>query len=390
MNQYTKIAVLVAGFIASSSVYSATWVADARGNAMGNTGVTSADFVVAPFYNPALTAVYRDDQNIGVLLGLNVNANDPDESLSNIDDIQTLIDDFNEAVDNSNFASIDANTVSELNTQLDDLVDNSAIGVTAGAGLAVALPVKSVSVNLFARAYMELVADVNESNYATGANDAETLDNRINASSVDLVAFGYSEVGLALAKMAMINGERFSFGVSPKIQSLRTYKQTVTVEEFDVEDFDESEVSKSAFNLDLGAVWLKGDYRVGLAVKDMFKQEIKTYDNQDSYTLDPQLVVSGAYVSDFFTAAVDLDLTEQERFATSEDNTQFARFGIEGNAWGWAQLRAGYEIDMVGSMENSVTAGIGFSPFNVVSFDLGASYAGENQFGASTNLEVKF
>ena len=285
MNNYKKVAAVVAGLMTSSLAYSATWVADARGNAMGNTGVTTADFVVAPFYNPALTAVYANENNIGLLLpAINVNARDPDDSFTTIDDTQTLIDEFNDAVDGSDYTSVDADTVAELNTQLDELSDDDALGVTAGVGAAIALPIKSVSVNLFTRAYMELIADVTLGEYATGSNDAETLQNRLDNAEVDLIAFGYNEVGLSFAKQHVIGSQLFSFGVSPKIQNMKTYKQTVTVEDFDVDDYDQSETSKSAFNLDLGAVWLKDNYRAGIVVKDLFKQEIDTYDNLDSYT----------------------------------------------------------------------------------------------------------
>jgi hypothetical protein len=392
MNKITKIAAVVAVLMASSSAYSATWVADARGNAMGNTGVATADFVVAPFYNPALTAVYRDrNNNVGILFpAFNINARDSDESLSTIDDIQSLVDNFNDAVNSSDYASIDASTVSELNDQLDDLSNNKALGVTAGLGVAVGLPIQSLSVNLFSRAYLELIADVTMGDYSTGSSDAETLQNRLDSATVDLIAFGYSEVGISFAKMHSIGGQVFSFGVSPKVQTLKTYKQTVTVEEFEVDDYDQSEESKNAFNLDLGAVWLKDNYRAGIVIKDLFKQEIQTYDKLDSYTLEPQVTISGGFVSEYFSAAVDADLTEQERFSTDDDNTQFLRFGIEGNAWGWAQLRGGYEVDMAGTLDNSVTAGIGLSPFNVVSLDVAGSYAGDNQFGAAANLEFTF
>ena len=53
------------------------------------------------------------------------------------------------------------------------------------------------------------------------------------------------------------------------------------------------------------------------------------------------------------------------------------------------QLRAGYEMDLEDTLDDSLTAGIGISPFDVVSLDLAGSYAGENQFGASLNLAFK-
>ncbi len=55
-----KLSIAVALSVASSSAFAATTVADGRGNGMGNTGVTTADYVLAPFYNPALTAVHGE------------------------------------------------------------------------------------------------------------------------------------------------------------------------------------------------------------------------------------------------------------------------------------------------------------------------------------------
>lgn len=388
MNKYTKIAAVVAGTLMSSSVFAATWVADARGNAMGNTGVTTADFVTAPFYNPALTAVYRDEDDFGLLLpAVNVNVRDTDDALTSIDDIQSMIEDFNQQYQ-SGSGTVDASAISQLNAKLDELDNASALGVTAGLGVAVALPLKTVSANLYTRAYVELLADASVAS-STGS-DAASLQTRFDSTTVDLIAFGYTEIGVALAKQFTINNQLYSFGITPKVQQLTTYKQSPTVEDFDVENYDESETSKDAFNLDLGAVWLKDNYRAGVVVKDLFKQEIETSDGADSYTLEPQVTVSAGYIMDYFTAAIDVDLTEQERFSTSEDNTQFVRLGIEGNAWGWAQLRAGYEIDTVGTLDNSMTAGIGISPGDMVSLDIAGSYAGENQFGGSVNLALTF
>ncbi len=395
MCKLSKMAAVVAGTLVSSSVFAANWIADARGNAMGNTGVTTADFVAAPFYNPALTAVYRDEDDFGLLLpAVNINARDPDDSLTTVDDIQSLVDELDQY--DADPSSADPSVIDRLNEKLDALSDDQPLGVTAGLGLAVAVPIKTLSVNLFSRSYLELLVDQDiDSLNSTGSSiqaQYDDLKSRLSSSYVDLLAFGYTEFGLAFAKQFNIYNQQISFGISPKLQKLATYKQHVTVEDFDVEDYDQSKTTKNAFNLDLGAVWLKDSYRAGIAVKDLFKQEIETADvsGVDSYTLEPQVTVSAGYVAEFFSAGVDVDLTEQERFSTGDDNTQFARIGVEGNAWGWAQLRAGYEIDMAGTLDNSITAGIGISPFDVVSLDIAASYAGANQAGGSVNLEFTF
>ena len=368
MNNKSILALSIMGALLASNVSAASKVADARGNAMGNTGVASADYLTAPFYNPALTASYKDEDDFGIFLALEVSANDPDDAISVIDDLQDNIDD-------SNQSAIDQN--------LNELDGVEPIQVNAGIGLAIALPTEFVASNLFVHSYAEIVATTD-------------ITNDYQTSTVDLVAFGYVEVGLALAKQFQLSGERFSFGITPKYQQMTTYAQVATVEDFDVDDYDESETTKSAFNVDLGAVWYKHDFRVALAVKDLIAQEIDVSDNQGNingtYNLDTQVTVGVAYDTDYFVAAIDADLTKQTRFENidTNDDTQFIRFGIEGNAWGWAQLRAGYEIDLEETLDNSITAGIGISPFDLVSLDIAGSYAGENQVGISTNLAFTF
>ena len=376
MQKYTQLVVVLGAFF-SGSVLAANAVADARGNAMGNTGVTTSDYLLAPFYNPALTAVYRSRDDFGMLLpAVGINLRDSDDNLSTIDDLQDVIKAF-EAGDTSQA------TQDRLNRYLDDLNNNKPFAVSGGLGVAVAIPMNRVSLNFFARGYVEILVK------AQISDDADPV-NRYQDSSVDLMAFGYSEYGLALAKMVQYRGHQWAIGVAPKIQQLKTYQQSLSVKEFDLNDYDQSETSDSAFNLDLGVVWLKDNYRAGVAVKDLFSQKITTFNGINQYKLDTQVTVSGGYVTDAFTAAVDLDLTKQSRFDGKGDDTQFLRFGIEGSAWRWAQLRAGYEIDLESNLDNAITAGIGFSPFDVVRFDLAGNYAGKHQMGVAANLSLTF
>ncbi len=246
----------------------------------------------------------------------------------------------------------------------------------------------AVSLNFFARGYAEILADSTIA--ANTGNTASDVETRYQNSYVNMLAFGYSEYGVAVAKLFTLQGQQIAIGITPKIQELRTYKEVVTVKDFDLSDYDQSKTSKNAFNLDIGAVWLKDNFRAGIAAKDLISQEIKTYDDQSSYTLDPQVTVSGGYVTDFLALAIDWDLTKQKRFKGVDDDTQFLRFGVEGNAWGWAQLRAGYEIDLESTLDNSITAGLGISPGDLVSVDLAANYAGNYQYGLSANLAFTF
>ncbi|MBY7870962.1 conjugal transfer protein TraF [Vibrio fluvialis] len=385
MHHYKYLSAVIMFGICPLSAYAANGVADARGNAMGNTGVTTSDYLLAPFYNPALTAVYRDRDSVGLLVpALGANVRDSDESLSTIDDLQSSIDQFEAA----GVGAATQENINQLNGYLDDLADDKPFAVSGGAGIAVALPMNAVSLNFFARGYAEILADSTIA--ANTGNTASDVETRYQNSYVNMLAFGYSEYGVAVAKLFTLQGQQIAIGITPKIQELRTYKEVVTVKDFDLSDYDQSKTSKNAFNLDIGAVWLIDNFRAGIAAKDLISQEIKTYDDQSSYMLDPQVTVSGGYVTDFLALAIDWDLTKQKRFKGVDDDTQFLRFGVEGNAWGGAQLRAGYEIDLESTLDNSITAGLGISPGDLVSVDLAANYAGNYQYGLSANLAFTF
>ncbi|EOX1801969.1 conjugal transfer protein TraF [Vibrio cholerae] len=369
----------------SSSALASNLLMDARGAGMGNTGVSTADYLLAPYYNPALTAVYRKNDSFGILLpSIGLRAEDKDESLKTIDDLQDTIEQFERA----GVGVATQENVDQLNRYLDQLADDKPLAVTAGIGIAVALPLDAVSLNFFSRGYAEVIAKANVA--AKSGNSANEVKTRYESSDVDLTAFGYTEVGLAVGKQVVLGGQTVALGVTPKVQQLRTYQDNASVKSFDLDDYDKSEVKDNAFNLDMGAVWLIDQYRVGIVAKDLFAKDIQTQNRNNTYKLDTQIAVSGSYVSDFFIAAVDLDLTKQRRFNGDNDDTQFMRFGVEGNVWGWAQLRAGYEVDLQNSLDNSVSVGLGVSPWDVVSFGLAGSYAGDNQFGLSANLAFTF
>ncbi|HGE6105396.1 TPA: conjugal transfer protein TraF [Vibrio cholerae] len=386
MNIQTKSTLAVVMAMAfSSSALASNLLMDARGAGMGNTGVSTADYLLAPYYNPALTAVYRKNDSFGILLpSIGLRAEDKDESLKTIDDLQDSIEQFERA----GVGAATQENVDQLNRYLDQLADDKPLAVTAGIGIAVALPLDAVSLNFFTRGYAEVIAKANVA--AKSGNSANEVKTRYESSDVDLTAFGYTEVGLAVGKQVVLGGQTVALGVTPKVQQLRTYQDNASVKSFDLDDYDKSEVKDNAFNLDIGAVWLIDQYRVGIVAKDLFAKDIQTQNRNNTYKLDTQIAVSGSYVSDFFIAAVDLDLTKQRRFNGDNDDTQFMRFGVEGNVWGWAQLRAGYEVDLQNSLDNSVSVGLGVSPWDVVSFDLAGSYAGDNQFGLSANLAFTF
>ncbi|QXC55946.1 conjugal transfer protein TraF [Vibrio mimicus] len=384
-NQIKNTLTMVMAMAIPSIAIADNLVVDARGAGMGNTGVSSADYLLAPYYNPALTAVYRKKDSFGVLLpSIGLRAEDTDESLTTLDDLQDSIEQF----ERLGAGAATQDNIDQMNRYLDQLSDDKPLAVTAGIGLAVAMPLKAVSLNFFTRGYAEVIAKANVA--AKTGDSATDVQNRYQNSDVDITAFSYTEVGVAIAKQVVLGGQTVALGVTPKVQQLRTYQDNASIKSFDLNDYDKSEVKDNAFNFDIGAVWLLEQYRLGMVVKDLFAKDIETLNKNNTYNLDTQITVSGSYVSDFFVAALDLDLTKQRRFSGDKDDTQFIRIGIEGNAWNWAQLRAGYEVDLQNSLDDSVSLGFGISPGDLVNLDLAGSYAGSNQYGVSANLAFTF
>lgn len=364
-------------------MHCATQVADSRGNGMGNTGVASADYLVAPFYNPALTAHYRDSDDVGLLLpAVGASLKDSDDTLGEVDDLQDTIDAFE--------ASSSAANIAKLNDHLDKLQGNAPLNVSANVGAAVAIPNEQVALNIYTRGYVEIAGKTEIKNFVDTGDLAGDTRDRYTDSKVELAAFGYTELGISFAKQLNIQGQDISVGFTPKYQQLRTYYKKLDVEDFELDDYDKSERNKKTLNMDIGALWHKEAWRVGFSVKDLFKKELKTENRDIKYQLNPQATIGAAYATQLLTAAIDVDLTKQSRFNHIDDDTQFVRFGVEGNAWDWLQVRAGYQIDTKDTLENTVTAGVGISPYDVVSLDIAGSYADSNEFGGSANLAFTF
>lgn len=106
---------------------------------------------------------------------------------------------------------------------------------------------------------------------------------------------------------------------------------------------------------------------------------------QDSFKIRPQSTAGTAWRNGVVTFAAGVDLTPASDFA-SDEKSQYAGVGAEINAWSWAQLRA----DIRNSENNTFTAGIGISLFDVVHLDL-TGIAGTNcSYGAIAQLSITF
>ncbi|EDK25831.1 hypothetical protein VSWAT3_02426, partial [Vibrionales bacterium SWAT-3] len=382
MKKTTKLLAASIAF-ASLPISAANYAIEARGDAMGGVGVVSANFLTAPFYNPALVAIYRRNDDMGMITpSFGGNYNDPNDMKSNIDSV------------------IDASNTADLDAALSKLDGNQA-NVELGGVVAFALPNQFVAANLFAKAYTESFATPDV--YTTGSDT-----DKVELSTVEAVSIGVAEVGLSLAKYQTFMGQHISFGITPKIQRIYTYNYIASVNDYDLSDVRENSNGETAFNMDAGALWFFGPFRVGVAATNLFSRDIETKDTtrtltsstsgathqvggKYAYQLEPVYTVGAGIVSDYFSLSVDYDLNETEKFTSFEDNEQMIRVGTEVDLLRQMQLRAGYYKNLAYSeSEGTITAGIGLSPLNLFQLDLSANYTNENAMGASINFLASY
>ncbi|CAK2773980.1 Conjugal transfer protein TraF [Vibrio crassostreae] len=382
MKNTTKLLAASIAF-ASLPLSAANYAIEARGDAMGGVGVVSANFLTAPFYNPALVAIYRRNDDMGMITpSFGGSYNDPNDMKSNIDSV------------------VDASNTADLDAALNNLDGNQA-NVELGGVVAFALPNQFVAANLFAKAYTESFATPNV--YTTGSDE-----DKVELSTVEAVSIGVAEVGLSLAKYQTFMGQHISFGITPKIQRIYTYNYVASVNDYDLSDVRENSDGDTAFNMDAGALWFFGPFRVGVAATNLISRDIETKDTtrtlnsstssakhqvggKYTYQLEPVYTVGAGIVSDYFSFSVDYDLNETEKFTSFDDNEQMIRVGTEVDLLRQLKLRGGYYKNLAYSdSEGTVTAGIGISPLNLFQLDLSANYTNENAMGASINFLASY
>ncbi|MCG9630145.1 conjugal transfer protein TraF [Vibrio sp. Isolate30] len=365
--------------LASLPATAANYAIEARGDAMGGVGVVSANFLTAPFYNPALVAIYRRNDDLGMITpSFGGSYNDPDDMKSNID------------------AVLDASG-SDITTALNKLDGNQA-NFDLGGVVAFAIPNQFVAANAFAKAYTEsfVTPDV----YTSGS-DSDNLQR----SAVEAVSVGVTEIGISLAKYQTFMGQHLSFGVTPKIQRIYTYNYVATISDYDLSDVRENDDGNTEFNIDAGALWFFGPFRVGFSATNLLARDIETKDTtresvagsghyiggKYSYKLEPVYTVGAGIVADYFTLSVDYDINEAEKFTSFDDNEQMIRVGTEVDILRQLKLRGGYYKNLAYSdSEGTITAGVGLSPLNLFQLDISANYTNENAMGASINFLASY
>lgn len=395
MEKLIRFSLIPAAFLACS-VQAANYAIEARGDSMGGTGVVSANFLTAPFYNPAITAIYRRNDDAGMIIpSFGLVYNDEDNMVDDLDTVSDLI---------AEASGGDYSNVATLQTTLNDLTGDTA-KLELGGVVTFAIPNQFLALNVFGKVYAETFA---EPDIYTGATNVDpNIETAVNAelSAVNAVSVAVNEVGVSLAKYQTFMGQHLSFGVSPKIQRIYTYVYSANISSYDIKDFAENSNGDSMFNMDAGVLWFRGPLRLGFAATNLVKRDIDTIsysqtltssiDNTESRTINigysyemrPLYTVVAGLVGDFVSVSVDYDLNEEERFTDFADNTQMLRVGGEIDLLRQFKLRAGYKKNLAYSgSEDTYTAGFGIDFLNIIEIDIGASYTNENAMGGYVNF----
>lgn len=337
-----------------------TSAADARTAGMGYAAVASADYLSAPIYNPALLASSKTNDTIGFQFTGGWGMMGNEERLSGDDNMDTFRELYEESPE-----SITSELIDQVNHDLTEM-DNKIYNIAnADVAMVLALPSASVPVSLFTHARLKSVRSMVSADYVSDtAEDTMSRLEESDSASQGLIVYDF---GITFAKTVDIGGESVSFGISPKFQAMATY----TVFDENDEDLAEEDLDYDDYglNMDLGAVWNRGRWQVGLAVKDMAKKKIALRKG-GYFNLNPHVTLGSSYSGDNYVFAADLDLNEQKNVSYLDDETQYIRLGAEYSPLNWFHMRFGYQSDLEGSVDDMYTFGLGVSPWETVYFDL--------------------
>ncbi|MFJ5317545.1 conjugal transfer protein TraF [Pectobacterium versatile] len=390
---------IIAGIVVATSANAAgTWT-EARGDAMGGTGVASSHYSAAALVNPALLTKFdksSDDFSL-ILPAVGAQVSDPDNLEDGVDRINNDWKSFERIVSASGDASLAA---SRLRGSLQDFSGSHA-KAHAGASTVAAVPNSVLPFAVVAKAWGTATVKTNVtdidlqwldgvSNGTANGSDLSSLTSSANGRAAVV-----ADVGVAMAREFNVGGFEFSAGITPKVQRVYTFNYNVAINNYDSSDFRSGNYrnDKTGANVDVGfSTNLSDNWIVGLVGQNLVARSIETKEVngvKDTFKIKPQATLGTAYSNDFFTTALDVDLTPASRFNSDKDS-QFVNVGGELNAWKWAQLRAGYRTDIHDSDNSYFTAGIGLSPFDVVHLDITGMAGTDRTYGAVAQLTFTF
>lgn len=381
----------------ATSANAATSYIEARSDAMGGTGVASSHYGTAALSNPALLTHFGPTDDFSLVLpSVGAQVSDPNNTVDKADDVKELWNHFDAAVDSQTGVSESA---AALKSKLKDLKNSHANG-QVGASVIATVPNNTLPFAVVVKSWGTVSVDGKVTdhdlqylgNVADGILPASSVDTDSLTSKAHGRAAVITDVGVAMAHQFETAGQPWSLGITPKYQRVDLFNYNVSVQNFDKNDINSGDYrnTKSGFNADMGVTTnLNDNWTLGLAVQNMIPHTLDTKEvngEKETFKVRPQATAGAAWHNSFITTALDVDLTEASGF-TSDKKRQFASLGAEVNAWSWMQVRAGYRQNMATSEGNAFTAGLGFSPFDVVHLDITGIAGTDRTYGAVAQMQ---
>lgn len=418
----SMVTAAVSLLVANQASAANTWT-EARGDAMGGTGVAAAHYGSGVLINPALLAKAKPDDDITVIFpAVGAQISDKDNLQDQIDDISDRINYYEDVINDfgpEDLLNINEsvqqfqNAAGELADQLESL-DGKIATARAGAGVAVSIPNDVLSVAFMAKAYAHARVsswiDPNDITYLRGIQNSRLTAGLVATDAIlngtdeitdNLHSTGFgrlaivSDYGVAFAKQFDLGGVPVSFGVTPKLQKTWLYNYSVPIYRYESSDWNSSRYRNddTGFNVDAGiAADLSEHWTVALSGQNLVSRDIDTKEVngfRDTYEITPLVTAGVAWQRDMLTLTADADVTETKGFK-SEENSQYAGVGAEVRPLPWLAVRAGYRADMKGNDNDVFTAGLGFAPLNRVHIDLTGMVGEKETWGAGAQLKVTF
>jgi hypothetical protein len=354
---------------------------DARQSAMGGVGVASAKFGAAPLINPALLAKSAPGEKISLIAPtLGAQASDSGHLIDSFDEVKSAWDELENTIGTSDVQAAAGN----LEKVVSDITGKHA-GVNLSLAMVLAVPNESVPVALMMNTWGQGIAHamVNQSDldYLEGISngsiipDKDDLDNL--TSRAEGMAALITEYGVSLANSFKVGNVPVGVGVTPKIQRIETWNYNVAINNYESSDLRDGNWQRQTLsaNIDTGLYAdLSPSWTVALSAQNLFENRVKSREvngTQTAFVIRPQVAAGTAWVNGPITFSTDIDLTPVSGFETV-DKRQYAAVGAELSAASWAEVRAGYRVDMRGNDHSVFTAGLGLSPTDSVQFDLAA------------------
>lgn len=418
----SAVAAAVSLLVANGASAANTWT-EARGDAMGGTGVAAAHYGSGVLLNPALLAKAQPEDDVTVILPtVGAQISDKDNLADQIDDISDRINYYEDVIDNfgpEDLLNLNGslqqfqNAAGELADQLQTL-NGKVATARAGAGIAVSIPNDVLSVAFVAKGYaharLSSWVDPDDISYLRGIQNSDiragavALDASINGSeritnNLRSTGFGraaiVSDYGVAFAKQFDIGDVPVSFGVTPKLQKTWLYNYTVPIYLYKSSEWNSTRYRNddTGFNVDAGLAADFGEnWTVAVSGQNLISRDIDTKvvnGYKDTYEIKPLVTAGVAWNTENVTLTADGDLTETKGFKSEEDS-QYAGVGAEVRPLSWLALRAGYRADIKDNDNDVFTAGVGFAPFNRVHLDLTGLVGEKETWGAGAQLSVTF